>query len=57
LTQLQSLYIGGAEITDAGMEHLRGMTWLRSLYLWNTHVTGDGMKELQKNLPNCTIHP
>ena len=42
-------------MTDAGLEHLKGLTKLQSLDLRNTQVTDAGVKGLQKALPKCKI--
>ena len=47
LSRLQSLDLGGAEITDGSLKHLEGLTRLRSLDLDNTKVTGSGLKYLE----------
>ena len=43
------------QVTDAGLEHLKGMTNLRYLHLGDTQVTDAGVNELKKALPNCRI--
>ena len=43
------------QVTDAGLEHLRGLTELQEVGLSNTQVTDAGVAELQKTLPNCKI--
>ena len=47
LTGLRTLYLDGAEITDAGLEHLEGLTRLADLYLRDTQVTGAGLEHLE----------
>ncbi|MBS0264392.1 MAG: hypothetical protein JSS02_20825 [Planctomycetes bacterium] len=42
-------------ITDAGLQHLRGLTSLRSLTLEHTHVTEGGIADLQQALPKLLI--
>lgn len=44
-----------AKITDAGLEHLRGMASLRYLSVWDTGVTEAGAKRLAEALPRCEI--
>ena len=41
--------------TDAGLEHLKGLSNLQELYLGKTQVTDEGIKKLQQALPNCEI--
>jgi len=45
----------GKQVTDAGLEHLKGLTNLRTLHLQHTQVTDAGVNELKKALPNCKI--
>ena len=42
-------------MTDAGLEHLKGLMQLQRLVLRNTKVTDAGVRDLQKALPNCKI--
>jgi hypothetical protein len=44
-----------AQVTDAGLEHIKGLTRLRNLSLKDTRVSDEGVKELQEALPNCEI--
>ena len=44
-----------AQVTDAGLVHLKGMTKLERLYLAGTKVTTTGVADLKKALPNCRI--
>ena len=41
-------------VSDAGLEHLRGLTKLRTLFLWNTAVTETGVVRLKDAMPACT---
>ena len=43
------------QVTDAGLENLKGLHQLQSLWLCCTKVTDDGLKKLQQALPNCQI--
>ena len=57
LTSLQSLVIGGFEITDAGLVHLRGMTKLQTRNLFACDkITDAGIAELKKALPKCSVN-
>ena len=48
-----SLYI--TDITDAGLEHLKGLTNMKKLVLINTRITDAGVAELQQSLPKCRV--
>ena len=52
---LHQQYLNNTQVTDAGLENLKGLTNLTDLFLNNTQVTDAGVKELQKALPNCHI--
>jgi hypothetical protein len=56
LTQLEWLQLGYTQVTDAGLEHLKGLNQLRALGLESTKVTDEGVKKLQQALPMCYIH-
>lgn len=46
------------QVTDAGLEHLKGLTSLQELYLGNTQVTRAGVARLRTSLPNnLEIYP
>ena len=55
MTQVAELYLGGTQITDAGLECLTGLGGLYRLSLTNTKVTRYGAAKLQQALPNCMI--
>ena len=56
LTQLQSLDLRICKkITDAGLEHLRGLTQLRNLNLSSTQVTDAGVHKLEAASPAISI--
>jgi Leucine-rich repeat (LRR) protein len=46
LRKLQYLEVGNNEITDNGVEHLRGLTELRYLDIGSTEVTDSGLAHL-----------
>jgi hypothetical protein len=43
------------KVTDAGLEHLKGLPKLQWLSLLRTKVTDAGVKDLKKALPNVQI--
>jgi ankyrin repeat protein len=57
LTQLKNLNLDGCSLlTDAGLEHLKGLTELKYLELKKCpNITGAGIDLLQKSLPDCKI--
>ncbi len=55
MTRLEILNLASAKVTDAGLEHLKGLTQLNWLGLHGTRVTEAGVKKLQRALPNCEI--
>ena len=50
-----SLELTNTQVTDAGLEQLKGMTKLRVLQLGGTRVTEAGVAKLQKALPSPII--
>jgi hypothetical protein len=42
-------------ITDAGLEHLKGLTRLGDLFLCGTGASNRGIQNLQLVLPDCQI--
>ncbi len=52
---LEKLMLQGRSITDASLEHLKGMHQLRVLDLVETEATDSGVAKLQQALPNCKI--
>jgi hypothetical protein len=49
------LYLSDTQVTDTGLEHLKGLTNLERLELNRTQVTDEGVRKLQEALPNCEI--
>jgi hypothetical protein len=47
LHHLESLFLNGANITDAGMKHLKEITSLKELYLGGTKITDSGLVNLK----------
>jgi hypothetical protein len=43
-------------VTDAELEHLKGLRNLEGLVLVDTQVAAQGVDKLRKALPNCLIH-
>jgi Leucine-rich repeat (LRR) protein len=46
---------GSTNVTDAGLEHLKGLSHLKRLYLFSTCVTDEGVAELKRALPNLQV--
>lgn len=55
MTASENLYLSNTRVTDAGLEHLRGLMQLRFLDLRGTQVTEAGVRELERALPNGFI--
>jgi hypothetical protein len=52
---LQTLSVHGADVTDAGIAHLKGIAALQRIELYGTKVTRQGMAALKKSLPLADI--
>ncbi len=52
---LRKVHVSETDVTDAGLEYLKGLVQLRELDLRWTKVTAEGVKRLQQRLPNCDI--
>jgi hypothetical protein len=52
---LRKVDVMGTDVTDAGLEHLKGLVQLRELDVRYTKVTAEGVKKLKQRLPNCNI--
>ena len=57
LTKLERLALVGTltKVTDAGLEHLKGLTNLEGLWLDHTKVTDADVARLKQALPDCQI--
>jgi len=49
------LDLSNSRVSDAGLQHLTGLTNLERLDLRSSKVTAEGVKRLQNALPNCKI--
>jgi Leucine-rich repeat (LRR) protein len=55
MTNLTELDLYDTQVTDAGLEHLKGLTSLTKLSLSRTPITDAGLAEIKAALPNCDI--
>jgi hypothetical protein len=55
LINLTYLNLYGTTVSDAGLEHLKGLTNLQSLYLWQSKATAAGATNLQNTLPHLFV--
>ena len=55
LTPKFTVDLHNTKVTDAGLEHLKGLTGLQGLSLERTKVTDGGLAKLQAALPKCHI--
>jgi hypothetical protein len=44
---VKDVWLNSTEVTDAGLEHLKGLCELQELFLDGTHVTGAGLEHLK----------
>jgi hypothetical protein len=49
------LDISRTQVTDAGLEHIKGLTNLEQLWLIDTKVTDEGVEELEEALPQLQV--
>jgi hypothetical protein len=47
--------LNGTQITDAGIEHLKGVTKLGYLDLSGTQITDAGIQQLKQSMPKLQI--
>ena len=50
------VFLDNTEVSDVGVEKLKGLTQLQWLDLRNSKVSDEGVAKIQKALPNCTIY-
>ena len=43
-------------MTDAGLEHLKGLKKLKKLYLWQSKATTKGAEGLEKAVPGLKVN-
>ncbi len=55
MDHLDNLDLAGTGVTDAGLEHLKGLRHLGTLNLAGTKVTEEGVTKLWKLMPECRI--
>ena len=55
MRNLEYLDLNNTQVTDAGLEHLKGLEKLNWLLLKNTKVTDAGVNDLKHSLPNVDI--
>jgi hypothetical protein len=55
LPYVMSVLIASAEMTDAGLEHFRGMGSLRALFLRCPRLTQSAVDQLQRSLPRANV--
>ena len=55
LSNLTTLNLSGAKLTDAGLERLRGLKKLKTLRLVRTQISKEGILEFRSALPDCEV--
>jgi hypothetical protein len=55
LPALRNLNLEGTKVTDAGLEHLKGMTSLEQLGVLGTGVTKEGEAAIRQSIKGLTI--
>jgi hypothetical protein len=56
MNSLRFLHLIDVPITDAGLAHVSGMTWLESFYLDGGDCTDAGLRGLLQALPELHFH-
>ena len=54
---LESISLEHSDVTDRGLEHLKGLTKLKDLNLYETETTPEGRNVLRSMLSGCEIFP
>ena len=52
---LHTLCLEGPNVTDVGLNHLKGLRQLHSLLLYDTRVTQEAAANLERELPRLTV--
>jgi len=52
---LHTLCLEGPNVTDVGLNHLKGLKQLHSLLLYDTRVTEEAAANLERELPQLTV--
>jgi hypothetical protein len=47
LPRLETLGIGGTNVTDTGLKHLAGLSQVKRLSIWGTSITDSGLEHIQ----------
>jgi hypothetical protein len=55
LTDLEFLFLHNTQVSDAGLEYLKGLKRLQILNVENSRVTEAGVQQLQKLRPQLKI--
>jgi hypothetical protein len=55
MTKMVYLRLHHVNVTDAGLEHLHGLSNLRRLDLWRTKATASGVEKLKQAIPGLEV--
>jgi Leucine-rich repeat (LRR) protein len=55
LHNLETLFLGGTQVSDASVQYLTQLTSLQSLTVEFTRITPEGFRKLQSALPDCEV--
>jgi hypothetical protein len=56
LRGVKHLYLDGAAVSDASLEHVRAFRDLSTLWLSGTSVTAGAAESLKRDRPNLTVY-